>query len=356
MGRVRTAAPVVVLVVLSAWVAGLPARAAAPARVPVVAAEEIWGSIARQLGGERADVTSIITDPNTDPHDYEARPSDGAAVARARVAIVNGIGYDGWMSKLLAANASSGRRIVAVGDVAGVRDGGNPHQWYAPRSVSRVIDAITEALKAVDPAGAAYFDARRQAYRADGLKRYDDLRAQIRARFAGVAVGASESIVAPLAEDLGLDLVTPESFLDAVSEGNEPTARDKATVDAQITGRKIEVFVYNAQNSTPDVEALVAKARKAAIPVTTVTETPVPAGARFEDWQARQLEELAGALAQASSGAPARPAPTATTVSAGRVRTGRRSRSLAPVAAVVAGGVGIVGGAAWRRRRRAGGS
>jgi zinc/manganese transport system substrate-binding protein len=221
-------------------------------------------------------------------------------VARSQVVVINGIGYDGWIGKLVAANRSSGRRVVTVGDVVGVKAGGNPHQWYSPRSVSLVIDAITDALKQADPAGAGYFDARRAAYRADGLKRYDDLQARIRARFGGAAVGASESIFAPLAEALGLDLVTPASFLEAVSEGNEPTARDKATAENQIATGRIRVFVSNAQNTTPDIEGLVAKARKAGIPVATITETLVPAGATFQDWQADQLDRLAEALAQSA--------------------------------------------------------
>ena len=382
MRRLRMALPVVMLAAVSAC-AGSAARAAAPAKVTVVAAEDFWGSIARQLGGDRAEVTSLIADPNTDPHDYEAKPSDGAAVARARVAIVNGIGYDGWMGKLVAANPSSSRTVVTVGTVVGVKEGGNPHQWYSPRSVDLVIDAITEALKRADPADAGYFDAQRQAYRADGLKRYNDLRAQIRAQFGGVAVGASESIFAPLAEDLGLKIITPGSFLGAVSEGNEPTARDKATVDSQITGKQIKAFLYNSQNSTPDVRALVAKAKAAGIPVTTVTETLVPAGATFQDWQVDQLQRLnaalalatgtnraldgaapvptpaataspAGGAAESFGSSPTAGAPTASTPTAGLARTGGRARPFVFLAgaAMVAGGLGVAGGAARRRHRR----
>lgn len=361
-------------VVLVAALIGLadPAAEAAPTKVSVVAAEDFWGSIARQLGGEHAEVTSLIADPDTEAHDYEAKPSDGAAVAKAQVAIVNGIGYDGFMSDLLAANPSSSRKVVTVGDVVGVKEGGNPHQWYSPRSVNAVIDAITSALKQADPSNAASYDAQRQTYLTEGLKRYNDLRAQIKEKYSGVQVGASESIFAPLAEDLGLKLVTPESFVEAVSEGDEPTAKDKATVDKQITGKQIKVFVYNAQNSTPDVEALVGKAKKAGIPLVTVTETPVPKGAAFQDWQANQLQSLADALAQSagttspsvsaadatdvssapasdatSSAAPDAAAPTATPPSSALARTGAAARWLVLLAgmALVLGGLGLAGGA-----------
>jgi zinc/manganese transport system substrate-binding protein len=371
----RTGLVLLLAVVGGAWPGG--SAKAAPAKVSVVAAEDFWGSIARQLGGEHADVTSIIADPDTDPHDYEAKPSDGAALATAQIAIVNGIGYDGWTTKLLAANPSSSRKVVTVGDVVGVKDGGNPHQWYSPRSVNAVIDAVTDALKQADPADAAYFDTQRQAYRADGLKRYNDLRAQIKAQYGGTPVGASESIFAPLADDLGLKLLTPESFLNAISEGNDPTARDKSTVDKQVTGQQIKVFVYNSQNSTPDVAALVAKAKKAGIPVTTVTETLVPQGATFGDWQANQLQSLADALAQATgkpaSSVSAAQAPAAATTAPAPdpgptlsdgaaaaaaptgplARTGTSARWLLVMAGsiFVLGGLSLVCGAAARRNR-----
>jgi zinc/manganese transport system substrate-binding protein len=347
-GRWQVAGALLVVAFLSAGMAR--SAVAAPAKVPVVAAEDFWGSIARQLGGDYADVTSLIADPNTDPHDYEAKPQDGAAVATARVAIVNGIGYDGWADKLLAANPSSNRTVVRVGEVVGVKEGGNPHQWYSPRSVDAVIDAVTDALKQADPADAAYFDSQRQAYRADGLKRYNDLRAQIRARYGGTPVGASESIFGPLAADLGLKLLTPASFLTAVSEGTEPTARDKATVDQQLTGKQVKVFVYNPQNSTPDVAALLGKAKKAGVPVATMTETLAPKGATFQDWQAAQLQLLADALAQAggkgAAAVSAAPVPPA--------HTGSAAPWLVWVvagAALLLGGFGVAVGAGARRRR-----
>ncbi len=338
-------------VVGSTGTAGTAAEAAS-GKVSVVAVEDVWGSIARQLGGDHAEVTSIIADPDTDPHDYEAKPSDGAAIATAHVAIVNGIGYDGWTTKLLAANPSSGRKVVTVGNVVGVKNGGNPHQWYSPRSVSSVIDAITDALKQADPADAAYFDTQRQAYRSQGLKRYNDLRAQIQQQFGGTPVGASESIFAPLADDLGLKLLTPESFLDAISEGNEPTAGDKSTVDKQITARQIKVLVYNSQNSTPDVNALVTKAKKAGIPVTTVTETLTPKGASFQEWQANELQSLADALAQAP-GKAATSVIAAEAPAAPLARTGTAARRvvLLVAAALVVGGFGLVGAVASGRIR-----
>jgi zinc/manganese transport system substrate-binding protein len=266
--------------------------------VKVVAAENFWGSIAAQLGGARAVVTSIISNPDADPHDYEPRAQDGRAVASAGYVIVNGVGYDPWASKLLAAGGSKSPAVLDVGRLVGVEAGGNPHRWYSPPDVNKVVDQITADYKRIDPGDAAYFDAQRSTFEATGLKRYNELIAEIRQKYAGTPVGASESIVTPLAQALGLDLRTPESFLDAISEGTEPTAQDKATVDAQINSRQVKVYVFNSQNATPDVMAQVKLAKSAGIPVTSVTETLTPANASFEDWQVAQLENLADALAK----------------------------------------------------------
>jgi zinc/manganese transport system substrate-binding protein len=178
--------------------------------------------------------------------------------------------------------------------------GGNPHRWYSPADVHTVIDRITADYQRLDPANAAYFADRRTWFETTGLARYDQLIEQIRSTYAGTPIGASESIIAPLAEGLGLKLITPPSFLDAISEGSDPTAADKTTIDRQIAERQIKVYVYNSQNSTPDIQAQVAAAEAAGIPVTTVTETLTPASATFQDWQVRQLEGIAAALHRAT--------------------------------------------------------
>jgi zinc/manganese transport system substrate-binding protein len=132
-----------------------------------------------------------------------------------------------------------------------------------------------------------------------GLKQYDDLRAEIKQKYSGTPVGATESIFAYLASDLGLNLISPAGFLKAISEGTDPTAADKATMDSQITNKQIKLLVFNSQNSTPDVQALVDKARAMGIPVTSVTETLDPANLTFQDWQSKQLQALSNALAGA---------------------------------------------------------
>ncbi|MCA1682981.1 MAG: zinc ABC transporter substrate-binding protein [Actinobacteria bacterium] len=262
----------------------------------VVAAENFWGSIAAQLGGTRADVASVIVDPGTDPHSYLPTAGDSRLLAQSRMAIVNGIGYDAWASQALAANPDGRRAVLDVGKVLGLGQGANPHQWYSPAGVRRVADAITAAYARLDPAGAGYFARRREAFLRGGLAGYEGLRAAIRRRFAGVPVGYSESIFAPLGTDLGLRLATPPSFARAIAEGVDVTAEDKLTVDRQAQTRQIRAWVYNRQNVTPDVRRVNALVRAAGIPIAAITETLDPAGASFEQWQVRQLGALAAAL------------------------------------------------------------
>lgn len=285
---------------------GCVARPAAPTgpssngRVRVVAAENFWGSIAAQLGGAHASVTSIISNPNTDPHDYEPLVQDARNISVADLVLFNGAGYDQWAQRVLAASPNTKRIELNVGDLVGVPPGGNPHRWYAPADVHKVVEQIAADYKRADPADAAYFDQRRRAFETTSLARYDSLVAQIRSKYGGTPIGASESVVSPLADALGLKVLTPATFLTAVSEGEGPTAADKATVDGQIRSKQIKVFIYNEQNSTPDIVALVNEAKANGIPVVTITETLVPATATFQDWQSAQLESLQRALAQAT--------------------------------------------------------
>ncbi len=268
--------------------------------IHVVAAENFWGSIAAQLGGRQVTVANIIDSPDADPHDYEPTAADGRAIAGADLVLINGVGYDTWATQAVKANPAPNRTVLTVGDLVGVPAGGNPHRWYNPDDVQKVIDEIVADYKKVDPADAAYFDQQKTAFETTGLAGYRAVIADIRARYAGTPVGASESIFAMTAPALGLDLLTPPSFLKAISEGTDPTAADKAAIDSQIKDKKIKVYVYNSQNATPDIQAQIAAARAHGIPVTTITETLTPATASWQEWQTAQLTALRDALAKAT--------------------------------------------------------
>lgn len=280
---------------------GRPGAAETSGRVLQVAASiNAWGSILTQLGGSHVKATSIITNPDTDPHDYEPTPKDGTMIARSQLFVDNGVGYDSWASKTLAASPNDARKVITVGKLVGVPDGGNPHRWYSPGDVKTVANAITADLKALDPGSAAYFDEQNKLFLTTGLATYNKLINEIKTTFAGTAVGASESIFAPLASALNLNLQTPASFLKAISEGSDPTPADLATIKSQIANKKVKVYVYNSQNATPDVTAQVKAAKAAGIPIATVTETLSPANATFQQWQSAQLQALLSALKKAT--------------------------------------------------------
>jgi zinc/manganese transport system substrate-binding protein len=268
--------------------------------VQVVAAENFWGSIATQVGGSHVHVTSIIVDPNADPHDYEPTAANGRAVAEAQYVIVNGAGYDPWVDKLLQANPASGRKELNVGNLNSKHEGDNPHMWYNPDYVTAVVNKMRDDLKALDPGDAAAFDQSAQTFLTTGLKQYHDLIATIKAKYSGTPVGATESIFSYLAPSLGLNLITPSSYLNAVSEGQDISAADEATVEHQVSQKQIKVLIYNSQNTPNNIQALIKLAKANNVPVATITETLTPATASFQDWQSTQLQGIQTALAQAT--------------------------------------------------------
>ena len=266
----------------------------------VVAAENFWGSLAAQIAGSRADVRSVIVNPGTDPHSYQPTARDARTLAGANVAIVNGVGYDEWARQLLGASPAAGRVVLDVGELLRLGPGANPHRWYFPGDVRTAIEAIVADYDRVDPADAAYFGKRGQMLLTVGFARYDGLLREIRARYAGVAVGYSESIFQGLGEYLGLRLRTPYGFAKAIAEGADVTASDKQAVDTQAQARQIAVWVFNSQNVTPDVQRVNQIARKRHIPVATITETLSPPSVSFQQWQCSQLEGLLHALHEAT--------------------------------------------------------
>lgn len=270
-------------------------------RIEVVAAENFWGSIARQLGGSRVHVTSIVTNPNADPHSYEPTARDARELATAQLVVENGIGYDPWVPKLLAADGGN-PTILDVGHLLGVPDGGNPHRWYSPTDVQIVIRQLVVDYRRLDPNDAKYFASRRIWFTTVALRRYDATLAAIRTRFEGTPVGASESIFAMLAPALGLDLITPPAFLTAISEGTDVSAADKETIDRQIRTRQIKIYVYNSQNVTPDVKAQLELVKTEHIPSAMITETLTPPTASYQAWQTKELLGIQAALARAASG------------------------------------------------------
>ncbi|MGH8996854.1 MAG: metal ABC transporter solute-binding protein, Zn/Mn family [Acidimicrobiales bacterium] len=270
---------------------------AAPRVLRVVAAENFWGSLAAQLGGTRVEISSIVTDPNADPHDYETSPADARMFAAADYVIENGAGYDTWADKLLAAQPRAGRRILDVARFLGRPAGSNPHLWYDPTYVSAVIDRITADLTALDPADRAYFARRHQAVEA-ALSPYRAALAAIRARYGGTRVASTESVFVYLAAALDLRIVTGSSFMDAVAENVDPPAAALASFERQIAGRDFSVLVYNIQTVTPLTTNLRRAATARHIAVVGISETMEPPTTTFERWMVTELDRVGAALAR----------------------------------------------------------
>ena len=267
----------------------------------VVAGENFWGSIATQLGGSHVNVTSVVSDPNADPHQYQSNTYIARAFAQANYVILNGAGYDSWGQKLLDANQVSGRKVFTVANLLGKHEGDNPHFWYNPTYIEQVSDQITKDYQALDPANSAYFTRQRAAFET-ALNAYHNRIAEIKAKFAGKKVGATESIFVYMANALGLDLVSPPEFMSAVSEGNDPPASSVVTFQQQLRQKQISVLVYNVQTVTNITTMMKQLASQQHIPTVGISETIQPASASFQDWQTTQLQALQNALNASAPG------------------------------------------------------
>lgn len=301
MRRVRSA---VIAAAMLGAAALLAAACTAPAPQPnagrsrviyVVASENFWGSLARQLGGSRVAVYSVISDPNADPHSFESSAASARAVAEAGYVIENGAGYDDWMSQLMSASPNPHRRVLAIAALLGKHPGDNPHFWYNPAYVTAAENRIEADLKALDPADSAYFTARRNATDAAFAGLRDQL-ARIRRDYAGQPVASTESIVVYLARYLRLRLISPPAFMTAVSEGNEPPAAAVATFEHQLTARQPRVLLYNEQTATALTTSMRELASRYRVPVVGVTETIQPPGLSYQRWLSRELTALTRAL------------------------------------------------------------
>ena len=263
--------------------------------IRVVAAENFWGSLVTQLGGSHVSVTSIVTDPNADPHDYQSSAASARAFATAQYVIVNGAGYDNWASSLLNANQDTFRRVLDVGALLGKHEGDNPHFWYGPAYVTQVADRITRDLSAIDGADAAYFTQQRAAFET-ALQPYHDRIAAIKHQFSGRKVAATESLVVYMASALGLDLISPPEFMKAVAEGNDPPAATVTEFNQQLQSKQAAVLVYNEQTATDVTTNLRQLAAQENIPVVGVTETIQPPDSSFQRWMVGELNDLQNAL------------------------------------------------------------
>jgi zinc/manganese transport system substrate-binding protein len=261
--------------------------------VRVVAAENFWGDVAAQIGGANVAFESILSNPDQDPHLFEASTETAKALAHAQIVIVNGVDYDPWMEKLLSANKAPARRAIVVGALVGRKPGDNPHLWYDPAYVKAAAQAITTDLAAVDPAHKADYQKGEAAF-LDSLKPLDEKIADLRKRFSGQPITASEPVFGYQAGLIGLK-VHNEKFALAIMNNAEPSASEVAGFENDLKGHKVKAMLYNAQASEPAVQKLVDLAKANGIPVVGVSETEPP-GSNYQAWMTSQLDELDKAL------------------------------------------------------------
>ena len=271
---------------------------AADAKIAVVAAENFYGNVAEQIGGDRVSVVSILNNPDQDPHLFEVSPAVIRQVAAARVVVYNGAGYDPWIEQVLSATAKPDRVAIVAADLIHRESGDNPHLWYDPIAMPIVARSLANGFAAADPAHKDEYAARLSAFLAT-LAPLDAKIAAIRDKYAGAAVTATEPVFGAMAKALKLSMAN-ERFQLAVMNDTEPSARDVAAFERDLKDRKVRVLFYNKQAVTKLVEHLVALARASKIPVVGITET-APAGLSYQDWMQNELDETDRALAGLSS-------------------------------------------------------
>ena len=264
--------------------------------IKIVAAEDFYGNVAQQLGGDKVSVTSILSDPNVDPHEYESSVQDGIAITNANIVIENGLDYDTWMDKLLSASPNPDRILLTAGTIAPDQLMDNPHVWYGIDNISAIASAITNALIKKDPADTVLFQNNLAAFNAS-LAPITAKMDEIRTQYAGTAVGLTETIYLYQTEPMGLGVLTPFTFEKAIAEGNDPSAQDVEIANNQIASKLISVLIYNSQTVTPITTNLENAAQAQGIPVVPVTET-MPPSDTYQSWMLDELGALEAALAK----------------------------------------------------------
>lgn len=273
--------------------AGQPS-AAAP--ITVVAGENFWGDIIGQIGGSHVTVTSIISDPQTDPHEYESDAKDAAAIANAQFVLENGIGYDDFMDQLLQASPHPNRDVLSVQKILNVTgDDPNPHIWYDTADLPKVAAAIAAELSKLDPTDAATFTANASTFDTS-LQPIDQVIATIKSRYSGTKIAYTERVPGYLVDAAGLVLGVPASFTQAVEDGTDPSPADTAAFDNAIKTKTVKVLLYNGQVTDDQTTQIKQLATSSGVPIVGVTETLPPTDKNFQAWQLRQAKEILTAL------------------------------------------------------------
>jgi len=286
------------IAVALAFVAALTLANAADGKIALVAAENFYGDVAQQIGGDRVSVASILRNPDQDPHLFEVSPTILREVAAAQIVVYNGADYDAWIENLLKVTPRAERVAIAAADLVNRKAGDNPHLWYDPSTIPLVANALAAAFIAADPVHKDDYTARLKTFIAS-LGPLNEKIAALRAKYAGVAVTATEPVFDYMADALNLQMRNERLQL-AIMNDTEPSAREVAAFERDIKTHKVRAVFYNKQASSNIAQHLLDVARASNIPVVGVTETEPP-GMSYQDWMLMQLDEVQRALAGPSS-------------------------------------------------------
>lgn len=289
--RIRRTAKRVALGLAALALGGTAFAQGAP--IPVVAAENFYGDVVQQLGGAHVSVTSILSNPDQDPHLFEASPKTARELHRAALVVYNGADYDPWMEKLLAASKNDRRVTIVAADLVGKKAGDNPHLWYDPQTMPAVAKRIVDALDRIDSAHKAEYDANLARFLAS-LAPIDKKIDALKAKYRGVAVTATEPVAGYLCDAAGLAMRNARFQLSVMND-TEPAASDIAAFEQDLRGKRVRALVYNAQAVTKLTERMLGLAKQSQIPSVSVTETQ-PAGKTYQQWMSTQVDALAQAL------------------------------------------------------------
>ena len=271
------------------------------ATIAAVGAENEYANVISQIGGRYVKVTAIESNPNTDPHTFEASPSVAQAVSSAGLIVQNGVGYDTYMEKIEAASPSSSRRVIDVQKLLGLPESTpNPHLWYKPTTMPAVARALAGDLSALAPAHAAYFRANARAFDASLQPWLKALR-EFSRRYPGVTAATTEPVGDYMLEAAGIENLTPFGMQADIMNGTDPAPQDVTLQEALFSGHRVKVFVHNQQVTSSLTEAFVADAKRYGIPVVGVYETMPTPGYDYQSWMLAEVRALERAVGQGLS-------------------------------------------------------
>lgn len=274
---------------------------AAAGKIVAVGAENEYADVISQIGGQYVTVSAIMSDPNTDPHTFEASPKVANEVSQASLIVQNGVGYDDFMGTIEKADANSTRKVVDVQQLLGLPDSTpNPHLWYKPSTMPAVATAIAADLESLDPAHKSAYIANLAAFQ-NSLTAWNTAIATLKSQYGGDAVATTEPVADYLLEAAGLNNLTPFSFQAAIMNGTDPSPQDVSTQQALFTGHEVKVFVYNQQVTDSLTQSLLTLAHQNDIPVVGVYETMPTPGYDYQQWMLAEVSALSGALGSGTS-------------------------------------------------------